>query len=316
MDDVSKTVAGLLTLMHPPGSGNAVARSALRAAGHLQCEVEALLSMEPRKLLEALPPGDHRPLAQAIDACTAERREKTQRLVERCGRTGIGFITIDDPRYPVTVRECLAGRAPAVLSAFGELGLLERPQAAVVGAREVSAQGKQLARACGREAARAKFVLTSGGAQGVDDAAQKGAADAGGAVISVLPQGLLTYRGPAYLRDAIRERRALLVSACMPDAPWKTHAAVERNDYIAALARAVCVIEPKKTGGSVRTARSALAYGRHVFVRCASESETICKELVSAGARPLDEVCDWCRVAWESPPKLKVQQPSLPGLDT
>ena len=52
----------------------------------------------------------------------------------------------------------------------------------------------------------------------------------------------------------------------VPDAPWTVHAAVTRNATIAALSRVLCVIEPRNTGGSIRTARAALAQGKRVLV--------------------------------------------------
>jgi len=309
----------LLALLHVPGVGNGTARTALRAAQHLQCDMSALITMDPRALLEALPPGDHQSLAQAIEHCTHQHYESARRLIARCTKTGVTIITVEDEHYPAAIYDRLGDRAPVLLSMIGNASLLENPGIAVVGAREVSDTGRDLARTCGKEIAKVGRVLISGGANGVDDSGQRGAANTGGGIVVVLPQGLLKFRGPPYIRDVLREQRALLISACLPDAPWKNHAAVERNDIIAALAEAVCVIEPKKTGGSIRTARTALEYGRHVLVQCTPDSEQGCTDLIRAGAEPM---CvrgslpeDWLTRLLASEQPGRPNQTSLPGMD-
>lgn len=315
MDECPSDAVALLALLRMPGVGNTIARTALRAATQMRCNVKALLAMEPRAVLEALPPGEYEALAQVIGACRKEHQEAAQRLVARSTKAGITFITIDHDVYPGGVRDCLGGRAPALLSAIGEMKLLERSRIAVVGAREVSDAGRACARACGRDVGLADRVLVSGGAKGVDDAAQRGAVDVDGSIVVALPQGLITFRGESYIRDVLRERRALLLSACSPDAPWQQHAAVERNDIIAALAEAVCVIEPKKTGGSIRTARSALEFGRHVLVRCSDESASACDDLVRAGAIPLAPEGNWLPHVLTTKPQPRAKQAPLPGIE-
>jgi predicted Rossmann fold nucleotide-binding protein DprA/Smf involved in DNA uptake len=310
----AEKVTALISLLLVPGAGNGVARAALQAAERLQCSVRAITDMKPRELIERLPPGDHDLLAQSIGLCATPYREKAEGLVARGGKAGLSYRVAFDADYPSAVLWRLCDRAPALLSFVGNTGLLDRPSAAVVGARVVSDAGRRLARTCGRDVAKAGRVLISGGADGVDDTAQRGAAAAGGSVIAVLPQGLLSYRGEPYIRDLLREQRILLVSACLPDAPWQRHAAVERNDLIAALADTVAVIEPKKTGGSIRTARAALAFSRRVAVRCVEDAQNVCEDLRRAGAIPLADG-RWL----EDVPDIANQetqiQSSLPGMD-
>ena len=58
---------------------------------------------------------------------------------------------------------------------------------AVIGGSEVSSQAAQLAEEVGREIARRGAVLVCGGMSGVMEAACKGASDAGGLTIGILP---------------------------------------------------------------------------------------------------------------------------------
>ena len=86
---------------------------------------------------------------------------------------------------------------------------------------------------------------------------------------------------------AVEDGRALLVSQFSPDAPWSTHGALTRNATIAALSRLVCVIEPGRTGGSIRTARHALEQGKTVMAYTRPEEESVMRELERSGARRL-----------------------------
>jgi predicted Rossmann fold nucleotide-binding protein DprA/Smf involved in DNA uptake len=132
----------------------------------------------------------------------------------------------------------------------------------------------------------------------------------GGKTVVVLPQGILTYRGPALLFDAIQDGRAAVVSEFAPDMAWETHAAVTRNTTISAFSLLVCVIEPKKTGGSVRTARCALAQGKRVLVYPARGCASVVQSLSNGGALELvegllpvglDELADLWRTACVHP---------------
>ncbi|HIJ66427.1 MAG TPA: hypothetical protein HPP77_10805, partial [Candidatus Hydrogenedentes bacterium] len=96
-----------------------------------------------------------------------------------------------------------------------------------------------------------------------------------------------TYRPSRSVAKAVGQGAAVLVSEFPPDAPWETHAAVTRNAVISALARLVCVIEPRKTGGSIRTARIALNQGKSVLVHVGWAAAARLDGLFAAGAMPL-----------------------------
>ena len=110
------------------------------------------------------------------------------------------------------------------------------------------------------------MAVVSGGAAGVDWAAHDAALQSGGSTVIFLPQGILVYEMSSAWREAMDEGRLLLASEYLPDAPWRTYAAVSRNALIAAQARLVCVIEPRKQGGSLLTARHAVDQGKQVLV--------------------------------------------------
>ncbi|HPU96797.1 MAG TPA: DNA-processing protein DprA, partial [Candidatus Hydrogenedentes bacterium] len=105
-------------------------------------------------------------------------------------------------------------------------------------------------------------AVVSGGAAGIDAAAHNAALESGGNTIFIVPADILGYC-PAWIEAAI-SGRALFLSESLPGALWTTHAAVQRNRLIAAMAQAVWVVEPRKEGGSIRTARIAAGLNRPV----------------------------------------------------
>ncbi len=255
--------AAVLALQLTAGAGHVTVNRIVAVARGRGLTTGALLALTARRLHEVLPPG----AADLAGPVAAARREarRAKALVERTWGRGADFVLRTDAAYPSAFAAHLGRQAPPLLALRGNAALLEGPAAAVVGTRTPSDRGIATARACAEALCGAGAVLVSGGADGVDTAAHRAAVERGGKTVVVLPQGILTYPVPTYLAPALDDGRALLLSAFPPDAPWQTHAAITRNDLIAALARLVCVVEPRKTGGSVRTGRRALEQGKPVF---------------------------------------------------
>lgn len=105
--------------------------------------------------------------------------------------------------------------------------------------------------------------------------------------MAVLPQGLLSYVPSRIMAGGVSAHRVLWLSAFTPDMPWKTHAAIMRNAIISALVRFVCVVEPRQEGGSIRTARCALAQGKPVLVAPAPDAPDAYERLLVGGAHAL-----------------------------
>lgn len=178
---------------------------------------------------------------------------------------GVRVVCRGAAGYPAAFDACLGADAPPLLYYTGDLALASAVAGAVVGTRSPSRSGLRTAGRCAASLVRGGAVVVSGAAAGVDTAAHETALRNGGRSVALFPQGLLTLALPDAWREAGREGRLLLLSECPPHAGWQTHAAVARNRLIAALARVVCVVEPRKMGGSIQTARHAAAQGRAVF---------------------------------------------------
>ena len=164
--------------------------------------------------------------------------------------------------YPPLLAE--APGAPAALWVSGR-PLEPAPYVGVVGTRRASRYGLEVAMWMGRGLAAAGVVVVSGMAAGIDAAAHRGAL-ATGSTVAVLGSGVdVCYpRSNAALYGEIAERGSL-VSEYPPGtapAPWRFPA---RNRIIAGMGLGVVIVEARRDGGAMITARLALEYGREVF---------------------------------------------------
>jgi DNA processing protein len=254
-----------------------------------------------------LPPG-FEALAFYLTRWGSQYRERAAGMLEQAAKAGVTTLTCGDADYPPLLTRHLGEARPPLLFVLGDLELMDGPSAGVVGTRKPSDGGRFLAEGCAESFAAHGIPVVSGGARGVDSIAHAAALDSGGKTLVVLPQGLLSYRGPAALREAVDEGRAALLSEFVPDAEWETYAAVTRNATISALSRMVCVIEPKKRGGSIRTARCALEQGKRVLVHVAPGQASVARTLATGGARNLLDAdgqfsSDYLIDQWESAPE-------------
>jgi DNA processing protein len=163
-----------------------------------------------------------------------------------------GLLDLHDPPVALFVR----GRS------LGELDLA----VAMVGARNCSPLGAEVARSFGADLAAGGAWVISGAARGVDSAAHEGALAAGGPTVAVLGSGIdIVYpRRSRELLDRILDV-GTVVSEYPPGVPAQSFRFPARNRIVAGMADAVLVVEGAKGSGSVITTDFALDLGRPVF---------------------------------------------------
>lgn len=205
-----------------------------------------------------------------VEMLAGEKLDEAQECLNHISRSGIKMIHMLEADYPERLEAYLEISAPPIVFLYGEPSLLRQDGCAVVGTRSPSKAGVNAARRASERIAAAGLTLVSGGAVGVDRAAHDAAVLAGGTTVIFLPQGIKTYVLPEPWRKAMDEGRLLLASEYLPDAPWQTYAAISRNALIAAQSLLVCVIEPRKQGGSILTARHAMEQGKPLLVEPAN----------------------------------------------
>ena len=145
-----------------------------------------------------------------------------------------------------------------------------RPMVAIVGTRDVSPYGSTWCKriVAAMADATVKPCIVSGLAFGVDGIAHASALEHGLPTIGVMATGIETVY-PAQHRELARHIVEAPGSAILTDYPMKSDPMalnfVRRNRIIAGLASSVTVIESRKKGGSLMTARYACDYNRDVF---------------------------------------------------
>jgi DNA processing protein len=174
------------------------------------------------------------------------------------------FLTVLDRGYPLQLRHVQS--IPPVLFVTGEL-LAGEVGVSVVGSRDASLGGQQMADAIARGLVEREIAVISGLATGVDAAAHHATLAAGGRPIGVLGTGI-TRVYPETNR-ALHERVAaagVLVSQFSPEHPPDKHTLALRNATMAGLSRASVIVEAGERSGSRVHARYALACRRPLIL--------------------------------------------------
>jgi DNA processing protein len=190
-------------------------------------------------------------------------RAAAEREARSLARLGVRAPLAGEPGYPVALADL--ADAPRVVFARGALPAL--PGAvAVVGSRAATPYGIARAAELGADLARLGFTVVSGLARGIDGAAHRGALEAGGASVAVLPGGLdaVTPRHHAALAESLCARGGLLSERAVGPPPWRA-TFLQRNRLIAALAGATVVVEAAARSGALATAAAARRLGRPVL---------------------------------------------------
>lgn len=194
---------------------------------------------------------------------SADRAALEAQVLELLGR-GVDVCIRGDERYPVQLAH--HREAPGLLFMWGNPELLSRASVGMCGSRRVSPKGLEAARACGLEVARQQLSIVSGYAKGVDTETHLAALESGGSTVIVLAEGILGFRWKRVFKPLNpTAERVLVLSQFAPNQRWNVGAAMSRNTVIAALGRALVVIEAGDTGGTVNAGLQALGMGRPVL---------------------------------------------------
>ena len=177
---------------------------------------------------------------------------------------GIGFVCVEDARYPQKLRRISA--TPYALYYIGRLPDETRKSVAIVGARTRSAYGSQITGKLARALAQNRMDIISGMAMGIDADAHSGALEENGDTYAVLGCGVdVCYpKRNRYLYEKMQDRGGIL-SEYPPGTPPLPGYFPQRNRIIAGLADYVIVMEARKKSGSLITADYAMEQGKEVY---------------------------------------------------
>jgi DNA processing protein len=189
--------------------------------------------------------------------------QDARRELEACKQLGISLLAPEEAGYPPR----LAGidDAPPLLGVRGALETLMRPMIAIVGSRNASGAGLKFASALARELGEAGFVVISGLARGIDQAAHRASVASG--TVAVLAGGHDRIYPPEHedLLAAIVDTKGAAISEMPLGHEPRARDFPRRNRLISGAALGVVVIEAAQRSGSLITARMAAEQGREVF---------------------------------------------------
>lgn len=204
------------------------------------------------------------------------------------------FIRYTDPLYPELL--CQIKQPPFALFIKGDLALLNEAQIAIVGSRQPTATGKQVAFNFAADLCRLGLTVTSGMAKGIDGCSHRGALSVQGNTIAVLGHGFDTVY-PAQHKELATDiaNSGALVSEFLPDVPPKGDHFPLRNRIVVGLSLGTLVVEAALKSGSLISAGYAAEYSRELFVIPGSiynPQAAGCHQLIQQGAKLTTCVAD------------------------
>ena len=275
---------------------------------------DLLATTSPAAVVEAIRSGGRllgKPCPEAWLHAVRDVDERLRRVEGLAQAAGLRWMTPADSGWPQQLHNLDhvnpvhgATGSPLGLWVRGErrLGELVDASVAIVGARDCTSYGAQVAAEIAADVASAGVTVVSGAAYGIDASAHRGALSTLGPTVAVLACDAATdyprAHGPMLNRIA---SEGLVVSEQPPgQVPTKSRF-LSRNRLIAALTGGTVVVEARRRSGSLNTLGWADALGRvtmavpgpvtspqsvgsHLAVR---EGRAI---LVTSGAEVVDEL--------------------------
>lgn len=232
---------------------------------HVRGQIAEVLALGDEQLIAAVGGRRRRELERGLARFESDSARRGP--AESGAEGGVERICRCDPGYPG--RLCSMPSAPAVLHVAGGLdrflALADADTVAVVGARQASSYGAEMARSLGRGLAVAGITVVSGMASGVDSAAHAGALSVAGPTAAVLPS---PADRPYPRAERALYRQLIRTGAAVSELPagvavrrWMFPA---RNRIIAALAAMTVVVEAGAGSGALLTAKFAEQLGRPI----------------------------------------------------
>jgi DNA processing protein len=227
------------------------------------------------------------------------------------------FLSPGSSVYPGRLQEI--DDPPLGLFGVGDTQLLAQPQLAVVGSRQPSSYGRQVAGRLVSELTSAGLVITSGMARGIDGIAHRACLGAGGATIAVLGTGIdLVYPREHQALQAEIGDQGLLISEFPLGTGVESHQFPQRNRLVTGLSLGTLIVEARLRSGSLISARLAMEQGREVFAVPGSINSKLsdgCHQLLRDGATLTASVEDILNELPEFSPCISDTLDAMPALN-
>ncbi len=201
------------------------------------------------------------------------------------------YITILDSNYPNCFKALY--NPPFVIYFRGNFSLINKEVLAFIGSRNNSVYGQKMTYKL-VEPLTKKYVIASGLAKGIDGLSHKCCLENDGETIAVLGNGLDNYY--PYINKSLQDeiaKNGLIISEYPYFVKPKKSNFPMRNRLIAAICKALVVVESSKKSGSMITVEYALNMGKDIFcVPSEAIKESGCNYLIKNGAKLVENAYD------------------------
>lgn len=245
-------------LCNLPGIGYKKMTDLLSFYGSARAIYEAERKQDELILIGSLNKNDRVMLGRKVES------EKIQADYQELVRRGISFYSIDDEEYPLRLKNIYD--PPYGIYVLGRLPEEHSLTIGIVGARNCSNYGKEVASYFARHLAGAGVQIISGLARGIDGYGHEGALAANGYTLGILGSGV-DYCYPKEHIDLYRmmEQKGGLLSEYGLGVVPKAGNFPRRNRLISAMCDGLLVVEAKERSGSLITVDQALEQGKDIF---------------------------------------------------
>lgn len=184
---------------------------------------------------------------------------KAINIIEESLMLGIKSICILDDNFPNCLKEIKD--PPVIIYYKGNINCINNKKTvAIVGSRNATIHGIKVSERLGELFAKDDYIVVSGLAKGIDEAAHLGCLKVKGKTIAVLPSGLdnIYPASNKKLAEDILNNNGCIISEYQVGIKLFKNHFIERDRLQSAISRAVIVVETTITGGTMHTANYAL----------------------------------------------------------
>ncbi len=218
----------------------------------------------------------------------------TVKQMEELKAANISFIYRGHSLYPEKLEKI--PDAPISLFVKGRLPKEGSKNIAIIGSREASVYGTEIAGYFARRLAEHGVGVVSGLAAGIDGAGHRGALAGKGYTLGVIGGGIdSVYPRENYDLYQELERLGGIVSEYPPHVKPLAFQFPERNRLISGISDGVLVVEAKEKSGTFITVDQGLEQGKNIYAvpgRVTDKNSIGCIRLIREGAIPVVDVGD------------------------
>lgn len=192
-------------------------------------------------------------------------RENLDKYLKYMNENSIEIITIKDKEYPDKLK--VIYDPPVVLYIKGNKKILNEKSMAIVGCRQCTKYGENVAKKLSYNLSLNNINVISGLAKGIDSFAHKGSLFAKGKTIAVVGCGLdrvYPEENKVLFNEIIKTNGAIISEYIIGTKPLAKNFP-KRNRIISGLASGVIVVEAREKSGTLMTVDFALEQGKTIY---------------------------------------------------